>query len=1242
MIPSRSSEPKVCGSFEIFLSYSRKDNAPQKASDSKGWVTALYEEIIADHRRFSTEPLRIFFDTSDIRDMDDWRHRILEGLRHSRILLVCLSPNYFASEYCHWEFDEYVHRQVHNLMGQDSFAQVYFFEVPRAVEQTPDREKSWHELLCRSNYTDLRPWFPNGVEALRDEVVKEKLANLGTSLWERIQRTRRATGVPGNLRRHNPHFIGRNTELRLIHEHLALGAVGVVTALNGLGGLGKTELAAAYAHGWANCYPAGLWALTAEGKKEMLPLLGELCADLGLPLSIGPVESADQRGRRVLAELNRRTIEVASQDNDQGAACLILLDNVSEPALLAELQLAQLPREGWLRVVVTTREGPEKFPASRKKSLAFIAVDALTEEDAARLIEDHQLDGLWPDTSLADDRMAARAIARELGGFTLAVESVAIYLGLHPEIRPSDCLARLQAEGMPRVNDLMTETDTPDDEGDVASQMLWEGEKVGEILDAEGRMKAIRTKQLSLVLDATIAKLSKLERSVLDFAARLSPDCIPWPWLRDLVILEHAEILATRPGYPDPWLGLRRRLEGLRLLTSGDHPEIARMHRLVSACVRELGTLEARTDLNRIIVDFVGNSPTPFVHGLGIEVFIANWKLLSQSYSLNDRLIGQASQNMDLATPFAEGWTDLAYQLGDTELEEWWLSLWAGQAEKSGAFVKKKAAFLHRKGNTKDACLILQQHLQAGDGSFDVSSQLLMYFAQLGKHEEASELARRLEIDHEAILSGDSLRRAKFLHYKYFTLHEMDRNEEAVAANRLIRDVYAESHLTYDFLISTVNLGDALWATGKLDEASELLNHALSRGQSVGLAQVEDIAAICLANVLASSGLKHEAAKLYKLGESLSERIDHRWDFLYAQTYRALNDIEMGIGSPHAFRSIRDAAVESGFEYLAAITDSHVCIASFVCAFDEGQLKQCIDRGRLSPFPACGVYALSAMLRLQIGRGEVPEKSLIEEWVARIDQLSGIKGRIGVIVRLTDWLLEMGALQENEATRVMEWIARFSPKSLSGYFEIQYPNPNMSENIEQESTNAAAKAGSSCVRLRVCNLSECEARCCYDGVYLDDDEESKIRNVVNSEPEFFRQLPRDFIVNGTWEGRTTGRKTAVTTHEYQSPDFPAHFTRTRCVFCSEDHKCLLQVLAVSRGLHKWTYKPKACWMFPLSLVKGQPAPPPAINEPDPHCMGEHYPGYTKFVPCGQDREDGIPWDQTLSEEIAYYNETLEQ
>ena len=76
-------------------------------------------------------------------------------------------------------------------------------------------------------------------------------------------------------------------------------------------------------------------------------------------------------------------------------------------------------------------------------------------------------------------------------------------------------------------------------------------------------------------------------------------------------------------------------------------------------------------------------------------------------------------------------------------------------------------------------------------------------------------------------------------------------------------------------------------------------------------------------------------------------------------------------------------------------------------------------------------------------------------------------------------------------------------------------------------------------------------------MYLDGGEEEKISAVVASAAKTFKDLPADFLVDGLWVGRLSGRKTAVKPHDYQAPGFPAHFTRTRCVFCSDDHKCLL-------------------------------------------------------------------------------------
>ncbi len=573
--------------YDVFLSYARKDNAPIPEAFPQGWVTAIYEHIHAEHRSFTTERLRIFFDTQEIKDIDDWRFRILGALKHSKMLLICLSPNYFASAPCRWEWEEYIQRQVHQLMGSDSVATVYFVEVPGGDEQANARRL---EEILRGNFTDIRPWFPVGARALREAEVQARMKVLGGSLWERLQRARRAMAAPGNLRWQNPHFVGRREELRKLHEQLGTGAVGVVTAVHGLGGQGKTELAVAYAHGWADAYPAGLWSLGAEHKKELLPLIGELAWDAALGFTPNEAQKNDPvlLGRGVLEHLKQRAAAAQERDPDKGAAALLLLDNVSEPDLLSAAQLATLPSgmgAGWLRIVATTRLEMK----SMKDRLALLAVDALDEESALSLVRDHQpprdaqrqivTDPRQgePQFASAAEEAAAREIVRALGGFTLAVEQVALYLGLHPEVAPSAFLATLQAQGLP-VTDTLVDRDA-----NLAAQML------------------TQSKQLGLILDATLAKLAAPARTALGFAALLPPDSVPWPWLRSLTVGEHPELGRLDDLGADPWLAVQRRLSGLRLLTPGDHPQVGRIHRLVAA------HLQRRTGVPPV----VSGSPSP-------------------------------------------------------------------------------------------------------------------------------------------------------------------------------------------------------------------------------------------------------------------------------------------------------------------------------------------------------------------------------------------------------------------------------------------------------------------------------------------------------------------------------------------------------------------------------------------------------------------------------------------------------
>ena len=107
-----------------FISYSRRDNRERRVSDFVSRFQDGYR-VFADG-----DELSVFFDSDDIRGMDDWKHRILNGIRSTRLLLVFLSPNYLESEYCHWEFNEYLKHETARALLGEGIAPIYFVEIP--------------------------------------------------------------------------------------------------------------------------------------------------------------------------------------------------------------------------------------------------------------------------------------------------------------------------------------------------------------------------------------------------------------------------------------------------------------------------------------------------------------------------------------------------------------------------------------------------------------------------------------------------------------------------------------------------------------------------------------------------------------------------------------------------------------------------------------------------------------------------------------------------------------------------------------------------------------------------------------------------------------------------------------------------------------------------------------------------------------------------------------------------------
>lgn len=537
--------------YDLFISYSRRDN-------DQGRVTELVEYVSRDFEQFAGRPLSTFFDISEIHGMEDWRHRILHGLRESRLLLVCISPSYLRSEYCEWEFNEYLKHEISAGFVGDGVAPIYFVEVPGWGDKNFEQVcPAWITALRRRNYFNLQLWFHEGEQALRDVDVQVQLDQLRDQIAARIVRGERSDQSIGNVDASNAHFIGRVTELRSLRETVGLGRVGVLTAVHGMGGMGKTALAIEYAHAFAYEYGGGRWQVRCEGRDNLTSAIASLAPALRFEFTDDEKLDSDLQFQRVLAELHTLA------DNGEPNRCLLLLDNVDQPKLLEPAQIQRLPATDWLHVIATTRLG-ENDLFGRHQDRAFLPVDELPEDDALDLIESFQPSGKFPGEAERDD---AREIVRLLGRFTLAVEAAAVYLGqFSGDVTCSGFLARLKKEGLEGL------------EG--AARQTTEG-----LLHDE--------KSLTATLRPTLDRLDEPEKLALTYGALLPADQIALPWIRALVAMQFSEIgQDSEPGYPDPWQSLLRRLFGLRLwqptnLTdAGDQPLVARMHRLLQELLK--------------------------------------------------------------------------------------------------------------------------------------------------------------------------------------------------------------------------------------------------------------------------------------------------------------------------------------------------------------------------------------------------------------------------------------------------------------------------------------------------------------------------------------------------------------------------------------------------------------------------------------------------------------------------------
>nr|WP_303246980.1 FxSxx-COOH system tetratricopeptide repeat protein [Amycolatopsis sp. Hca4] len=211
-------------------------------------------------------------------------------------------------------------------------------------------------------------------------------------------------------------FVGRSGELEQLDKALSVSGRAAVVAVHGLGGVGKSTLAAQFAHLNAARFEFRWW-ITADSPAAIDGGLAELAVAL-LPAVVDrPVEERIALGLRWLATHDK---------------WLLILDNLTAPSHAAPL--LERVRSG--TVVITSRQ------STGWRDLTAVPLDVLAPDEALGLLE-RIVRVEWPEADLAEgERLCA-----ELGWLPLAVEQAAAYIA-QTRITPArylDLLAQLPA-----------------------------------------------------------------------------------------------------------------------------------------------------------------------------------------------------------------------------------------------------------------------------------------------------------------------------------------------------------------------------------------------------------------------------------------------------------------------------------------------------------------------------------------------------------------------------------------------------------------------------------------------------------------------------------------------------------------------------------------------------------------------------------------------------------------------------
>ena len=428
--------PKRENQYRVFLSYAHAD----AQTDAGKELIAYFKKKINAALHVVAGKNLVFLDSEALEWGDEWSARITECIQQCKVFVCLLSPNYQNSSYCKRERLMWERKEIRLGRLRKGTFPVYYIRL----------EKSQDEELLASQMDDTKPFFES-LDEIRKDVVAQKIKRvreISKQIKNKELTEEQAESVAVGFFRISPFFVGRLGELaelcEFIKDHIPI--------ISGGAGVGKTELAVAYASGYAELYPQGRFLLHMEEVEEWNHAIVKLVEDNGHAVnSIKEILCLPENFDKLSIEDKRVTVVQRLWKRSQKGKLLLILDNLENLSLVSDSGLTRLydgvgDLPGNVDIMATTRNSEfgkiervialkHKTPSSRGMPFLY-EIDNLDTASAFELfchISDNQFpfakcnpESLPEDTQREHD--ALKGIIKCLHGHAWSLEIIAGFM----------------------------------------------------------------------------------------------------------------------------------------------------------------------------------------------------------------------------------------------------------------------------------------------------------------------------------------------------------------------------------------------------------------------------------------------------------------------------------------------------------------------------------------------------------------------------------------------------------------------------------------------------------------------------------------------------------------------------------------------------------------------------------------------------------------------------------------------